>query len=58
MLRSLELPAEIDSAFKAESERSLQAHIEREKSDTISFEEYMTRFENSLMEPEGESEAL
>ncbi|MDO5666591.1 MAG: glutamate--cysteine ligase [Alcaligenaceae bacterium] len=57
-LRDLELPSDIEAAFVAESERSLQAQLEREKSDTISFEEYMRRFENSLMEPEGEPEAL
>lgn len=57
MLRNINLPNEVEEAFKAEAERSLQAQLEREKSDTISFEEYVARFENSLMEPEPESDS-
>lgn len=56
LLREIELPTAVEAAYRAETERSLQAQAEIEASDDISFEEYMIRFENSLMEPEPESE--
>ena len=53
-LRDIHLPAAIEQAFKDEAERSLQAQLEREESDTISFDEYVTRFENSLLVPDSD----
>ena len=52
LLRDFKLAPTIEAAYRAESERSLQAQAEIEASDEISFEEYINRFENSLMEPE------
>ena len=62
LLRELEVPAEVESAYRAEIKRSIQAQADIEASDNMSFEEYMVRFESSLMnpeaEPEGESAAI
>lgn len=52
LLRGIELPTEIEAAYRAETERSLEAQAEIEASDDVSFEEYIIRFENSLLEPE------
>lgn len=50
-LRASALPEEVEKALEAESERSIQAYIAVEKADTMSFDEYMRHFEQSLMNP-------
>lgn len=58
LLRDIALPDDINAAYKDESIRSVQAQAEIEANDTISFDEYIRRFENSLMEPETEDRSL
>ncbi|NLP32192.1 MAG: glutamate--cysteine ligase [Oligella ureolytica] len=56
-LRNIDLTPAVEAAYKAETARSLEAQAEIEASDQISFEEYMVRFENSLIKPESEAES-
>ncbi|SUA64091.1 Glutamate--cysteine ligase [Oligella urethralis] len=54
-LRALKLPAEVKQALVAESEASLQSYLAKEKSDTMSFDDYLRDFETGLVDPEAAS---